>query len=140
VTLLEEHQMVVNSCCADHRGTRFHNTGDGFGIWFASADDALACAQEIHRRLLEANRGHSDLPLRVRIGIAAGRPIPFDGDLYGIAVVRAARVCQRAEAGDVLLAAEVLDLRLDRRTATFEFVEQVVLKGLDEPTNLYRIV
>jgi class 3 adenylate cyclase len=138
VELLDEHQAIIARCAAAHGGEIFHNTGDGFGMWFARADGALACADAIHRGLAAANRRHADLALHVRIGIAAGRPIPLDGDLYGLAVVRAARVCARAEQDETLLAGEVLEL--DGVAAfSVEPLDRTLLKGFAEATSLYRI-
>jgi class 3 adenylate cyclase len=138
VELLAEHQAIIDESIAMHRGTRFHSTGDGFGIWFLGASEAIACAVDIHRRMERASESHPDLPLQVRIGLAAGQPIPFDGDLYGVAVVRAARVCAKASAGEVYLSSEVLD---SERLADVEVddAEHGILKGFDVPTTLYRL-
>lgn len=138
VELLAVHQAEIDASAAAHRGVRFHNTGDGFGIWFTTAADALACAQDIGRRLTRATAHAPGGRLVVRVGVAAGRPVPFDGDLYGLAVVRAARVCARAGPDEVLVAGEVLELE-PRAPERAQFVESVVLKGFAEPTPLYRL-
>ena len=41
VELLDEHQAIIARCTAEHGGEIFHNTGDGFGMWFARAGGAL---------------------------------------------------------------------------------------------------
>lgn len=45
----------------------------------------------------------ADVPIRLRIGINAGEPIAEDDDLHGASVQLAARVCDRAEPGQVLV-------------------------------------
>lgn len=138
IELVAEHQAIVDECVVEYRGARFHSSGDGFGLWFADARSALECADELHRRFDAANRTHPDLRLEARIGVAAGNPVPFDGDLYGLAVVRAARVCQAAQAGTTLASDEVLDLPIGAgRRATL--VTRTVLKGFDSPNSLYLI-
>jgi class 3 adenylate cyclase len=138
VELLAEHQSAIDECVTEFCGTRFHNTGDGFGVWFLSAPAALACAEAIHHRLEIANRAHPDVRLEVRIGLAAGRPVPFDGDLYGLAVVRAARVCALAGAGQVLLSSEVAEFEA-LGALRVEFVARHLLKGFDDSTAVYEL-
>ena len=139
LALVSEHQAIVDRCTRSHRGMRFHNTGDGFGIWFTDVDDALDCAAAIHRDFDKATQRHPDAPLAARMGVAAGRPIPFDGDLYGTAVVRAARVCQAADSGEVLVAAEVMELN-PRGGHRIEPAGERELKGFSNTTATYRLL
>jgi class 3 adenylate cyclase len=52
---------------------------------------------------------HPELPLRVRTGIAIGEPLGHAGDLFGLSVVKAARLCALAGDREVLVSAEVAD-------------------------------
>ena len=82
--------------------------------------------------LLHAESGRR---VRIRCGLAAGEPIEDDGDLFGLAVVRAARVCAVAGAGEVVVADEVRSLVDD--AARFRSAGRFELKGLPGPLELH---
>lgn len=72
----------------------------------------------------------------MRIGLNAGEPIAEDGDYFGSAVQLAARVCDRAEPGQVLVAQVVRDL-CRGKAFTFEDQGEATLKGFPEPVRLF---
>lgn len=128
-SLLSEHDRVVRALLRDHDGVEFKHTGDGLCAWFDEPERALECALSVQGALDEGNVVHPELPLRVRCGVAAGQPIPAGDDLFGLAVVRAVRVCAHAGPGDVLVAPEVPPLVGGGRVA-FDEGELLELKGL----------
>jgi predicted ATPase len=79
-------------------------TGDGFHAAFARAADAVRAAQ----RMQEAT---ADLPgITVRIGIHTGEVQERDGDYFGPAVNRAARLMAAGHGGQVLLSGVTAEL------------------------------
>jgi hypothetical protein len=76
----------------EHQGRIVKTTGDGMLAEFASVVDALRCAIEIQRGMLERN---ADVPqerrIEFRIGINVGDIIIDGGDIYGDGVNVAAR-------------------------------------------------
>jgi class 3 adenylate cyclase len=138
VRVWAEHSRMVHRAALDHEGHRFHDTGDGFGVWFGDARQAVACAFEIHQRLRLSNVTSPDAPLTVRIGLAAGHPVAHGSDLYGLAVVRAVRVCAMAGGGETLAASEVLSVE-PLRDVIVDFAGRVLLKGFSEPTNVFAL-
>ena len=114
----------------------FNHSGDGLLAWFDRGDDAAACALAFQPALDDLNRSHPEHPLQVRCGLAAGEPIDEDGNVFGLAVARAARVCAEGEAGDVLASAEVMALAT---TVHGEPRGPVALKGLPEPVLLHSL-
>jgi adenylate cyclase len=72
-----------------------------------------------------------------RIGIHSGAAIYRDGDYYGREVNRAARVVARAAGGEVLVTRPVVDLASRQDGLEFELLGEVVLKGFNEPTELF---
>ncbi len=72
------------------------------------------------------------------IGLNAGEPIAEDDDLFGLAVIMAARIGDRAEPGQVLVSNVVRELCAGK-TFTFEDVGAATLKGFDEPVALYAV-
>jgi adenylate cyclase len=77
-------------------------------------------------------------PLLVRIGLNAGEPVAEEADLFGAAVQLAARVCARAEPGQVLAANVVRELAMGKG---FVFSDQgdVELRGFEDPVRLYEV-
>jgi adenylate cyclase len=72
-----------------------------------------------------------------RIGIHSGAALYRDGDYYGREVNRAARVVARASGGEVLVTRPVVDATNRQDGLEFELIGEVVLKGFNEPTELY---
>jgi adenylate cyclase len=72
-----------------------------------------------------------------RIGIHSGAALYRDGDYYGREVNRAARVVARASGGEVLVTRPVVDAANRQDGLEFELIGEVVLKGFNEPTELF---
>jgi len=72
-----------------------------------------------------------------RIGIHSGAALYRDGDYYGREVNRAARVVARASGGEVLVTHPVVEAANRQDGLEFELIGEVVLKGFNEPTELY---
>jgi adenylate cyclase len=72
-----------------------------------------------------------------RIGIHSGAALYRDGDYYGREVNRAARVVARASGGEVLVTRPVVDAASRQDGLEFELIGEVVLKGFNEPTELF---
>jgi adenylate cyclase len=72
-----------------------------------------------------------------RIGIHSGAALYRDGDYYGREVNRAARVVARAAGGEVLVTRPVVDAAGRPDGLAFERIGEVVLKGFNEPTELF---
>jgi adenylate cyclase len=72
-----------------------------------------------------------------RIGIHSGAALYRDGDYYGREVNRAARVVARAAGGEVLVTRPVVDAASRQDGLAFEPIGGVVLKGFQEPTELF---
>jgi adenylate cyclase len=72
-----------------------------------------------------------------RIGIHSGAALYRDGDYYGREVNRAARVVARAAGGEVLVTHPVVDAAGRADGLAFERIGEVVLKGFNEPTELF---
>jgi tetratricopeptide (TPR) repeat protein len=118
----------------DHGGTVVKGLGDGLMASFTAAADAVEAATDIQRGIERANRRADDSRrLAVRIGISAGDVSWEDGDCHGTPVVAAARLCDRAEGGQVLCDDLVRGLARGRTELTFRMVGELELKGLTEP-------
>ena len=101
--VLHGHNDAVRKSLEDNGGRAVKHTGDGIMAAFPSAVRAVEAALQIERDLAGGE-------VRVRIGLNAGEPIAEDDDFFGTAVQLAARVCDRAEPGQVLVSRVVADL------------------------------
>ena len=123
------HNDAVRAALAAHDGEEVKHTGDGIMAAFGSAVAAVKAALQIQHDLAGAE-------VRVRIGLNAGEPIAEDDDYFGTAVQLAARVCDRAEPGQVLVSNVVRELCAGKG---FAFTDQgeATLKGFPEPVRLF---
>jgi class 3 adenylate cyclase len=128
--LLSAHNSIVRDCIREHGGYEVKSQGDGFMIAYPSARQGLQCAIDLERQLASAgHRGLSE-PLRVRIGLNTGEAIREGDDFYGRSVSLAARLGERADAGEILASSIVRELVGDSEEIRFEDAGEVELKGL----------
>lgn len=126
VELLTAHDAVVTDAVADHRGRIVKHTGDGFLVSFDRVDDGLRAADQIHTGLAGV-----DDELRVRIGVNPGNPVERGGDLFGLAVQVASRLCEQAIGGQTLMSGVAKELCRDEQLkARCRDAGRVPLKGL----------
>jgi len=80
----------------------------------------------------------ADEPIRVRIGLNAGEPIAEDEDLFGTAVIMAARIAAQAAGGEILVANVVRELAAGKG---FLFADRgdVALHGFEDPVRLFGV-
>ncbi len=135
--LLRAYEQIVREALAAYGGSEVKTMGDGFMASFGSATKALECAVAIQKAFADVG-ARDDAPLRVRIGLNAGEPVAEDQDLFGTAVQLAARVCARAEPGQILASNVVRELAAGKG---FLFSDQgdVELRGFEDPVRLYEV-
>jgi class 3 adenylate cyclase len=95
----------------------------------------VRCALGLQAELTGALHANSRREVRVRCGLAVGAPIDNQGDIFGLTVAKAARVCAQAGPGVVLVSGDIPRL-VDDPTVRFDAHGHVQLKGLPEPTEL----
>jgi class 3 adenylate cyclase len=131
------HDQIVRDAITQCRGTEVKHTGDGIMASFPSVTRAVEAACTIHRELHEHNQS-AEVPIGLRIGVAAGEPVTEDNDLFGAAVQLAARICASAAAGSIFVSTAVRELCVGKGFA-FESRGQFELKGFDEPVILFEV-
>lgn len=114
-----------------HDGVEVKTLGDGVLATFESPAAAVACSVEMQRSAYAQDLGRPDLRLGLRVGINAGEVTLEDGDVFGTAVVMAKRLCDAAEAGQVLTSSVVPLMAGGRLDHVTRDVDPRVLKGLD---------
>lgn len=101
-------ETMMRRAFAEYRGREIDKAGDGFFVSFASAADAIGCAQEIQRRLAAQRKEHGFAP-QVRMGVHSGRAIIEGATVRGVAVHQASRICSLAKGGEIIASREALE-------------------------------
>ena len=108
--VIQAHNRMLRECLSARSGREITHTGDGVIAAFRSVARALSCASEMQRAVQRYNRAHAECPLRVRIGIHAGEPLPEEGRLFGACIITAVRICSVSPAQGVLCSGVVREL------------------------------
>jgi class 3 adenylate cyclase len=135
--VLRTHNRIVRDALKAHTGSEIKHTGDGIMASFSSATRALECAIAIQRAFAEHNESAEE-PIRVRVGLNAGEPIPEEADLFGTAVQVAARICAYAQPGEIL-AADVVQQLAAGKGFSFADKGEATLKGFEKPVRLHEV-
>ena len=135
--VLREHERIVREALKAHGGSELKTMGDGFMASFSSATRALECSIAMQRAFAAHNEATPE-PMLVRVGLNAGEPVAEEGDLFGTAVIEAARIAAAARGGEILASNVVRELAKGKE---FVFADRgdVTLKGFDEPVRLYEV-
>ena len=136
--LLHVHNSLTRNSLKAYRGREVKHTGDGIMASFAVVPDAVGCAVAIQKAFGAYNENNPDTPLYVRLGLTAGEPIEEHGDLFGKSVQLAARLCARAEPGQILIDQVSLDQWQDKELPLSDLGE-VTLKGFGHSVRVYEI-
>jgi class 3 adenylate cyclase len=132
------HNTLVRGALDAHGGTEIKHTGDGIMASFATASSALECAIAIQRSVAAHVDEQPDSPLGVYVGLNAGEPIAEERDLFGTSVDLARRICDHAEAGQILASNVVRELAEGKGFA-FADIGEVSLKGFERPVRLFEL-
>jgi class 3 adenylate cyclase/alpha-beta hydrolase superfamily lysophospholipase len=142
--LVRSHNAIVRDALGPYGGTEIKHTGDGIMASFPSASGALDCAVAIQRGVEAYGRGELGLEgrpsaaLAVHVGLNAGEPVAEESDLFGTAVQLARRICDQAQADEILVSNVVRELAAGKNFL-FSDRGEVVPKGFDEAVRLYEL-
>lgn len=139
MALFEVHDSVVRNALSNLGGREVKHTGDGIMASFVSAAAAVKCASEVQRELARHEKNQREVPLKVRIGAAAGEPVEQHDDLFGCTVQLAARLCSHASAQQILVSNAIAEFCLGKGFS-FQDMGDVVLKGFDRPIRAHAVV
>ncbi|MGC1891150.1 MAG: adenylate/guanylate cyclase domain-containing protein [Stellaceae bacterium] len=129
---------LVNPKIKEHRGRLVKNTGDGFLTEFASVVDAVRCATEIQRGMVDREpEGPEERRIRFRIGINLGDVIAEEHDIFGDGVNIAARLEGLAEPGGICVSRVVRDQVRDKLNCAFQDMGEQQVKNIARPVRVY---
>jgi len=138
---LRAHQReLIEPKIAEHHGRIVKTTGDGMLAEFASVVDAVRCAAELQRAVIDRE---ADMPedrrIRFRIGINLGDVIVEDEDIFGDGVNVAARLEALSEPGGICISRMVRDQIRDKLPYAFEDLGEQSVKNIARPVRVYAL-
>ena len=136
--VVNAHDTIVRAALNEWRGREIKHTGDGIMACFVSAVAAVRCASHIQRATREHRTANPDMPVRLRIGLAAGEPVEQNQDLFGSTVQLAARLCGAAEPDQSLVSNVLAELCIGKGVR-FNDQGERSLKGFSLPLRLHAI-
>ena len=137
------HDLLFDAAVEGHAGyvVRPRGEGDGRFAVFQGAADAVAAATQFQRALYEET-WPVDPPIAVRIALHTGEATLREGDYYGTAVNRCARIRALAHGGQTLLSGLTTYLarnHLPEGVCLLDLGEHE-LKDLQEPEHIFQLV
>ena len=138
---LARHDTLLRAAIAAHGGAVFKTVGDAFHAAFATATDAVSAALAAQRALAAETWGATG-PLRVRMALHTGAAEQRDGDYFGHALNRAARLLAAGHGGQILLSAASWELVRDHLPAEVALRDLGAhrLKSLARPEHIFQLV
>jgi len=137
---LARHDDILRQAVESHDGHIVKSTGDGIHAVFASAHSALDAAV-LAQRGLDAEAWITPDPLKVRMGLHTGEAEHRDGDYFGTATNRAARLMSVAHGGQILVSLSTEELLSDgaREGITLVDLGEHRLRDLSRPDRVFQI-
>jgi TolB-like protein/class 3 adenylate cyclase/Tfp pilus assembly protein PilF len=131
-------RQMVDPKIAEHHGRTVKNTGDGMLVEFSSVVDAVRCAVEIQRGMIDREPDVAeDRRIRFRMGVNLGDVIVEDDDIFGDGVNVAARLEGLAEPGGICISRMVRDQIRDKLPYRFEDMGEQIVKNITRPVRAY---
>jgi class 3 adenylate cyclase len=137
---LRRHDEILRDAIQQAGGYVFKTAGDSFCAAFSAARAGLDAALAAQRNLA-AQSWLTSRPIVVRMGLHAGVCEERDGDYFGPAVNRAARLLTVASGGQVLVSGVAAELLSDELPDGVDLRELGTrqLKDLSRPERIYQV-
>src|SRR5262244_1994524 len=131
---------LIDPKIQEHHGRIVKTTGDGLLVEFPSVVDAVRCAVELQRAMIDRNTDIAeDKRIAFRVGVNLGDVIAEGGDIYGDGVNVAARLEALAEPGGICISRTVLDHIRDKLPYAFEDMGEQSIKNIARPVRVYTL-
>ncbi len=130
---VRRHHEALETCVPMHGGQIHQYYGDGSLSIFNSVTDAVACALEFQKHLLQA----PEVP--VRVGIHIGEIYFEDGKIFGDGVNVASRIESIGQPGTVLFSRHVFEKVRNHTEFKICPVGKFEFKNVDDPVEVYAL-
>jgi adenylate cyclase len=134
--LLRDVGRVMDATLESRSGRVVKRLGDGTMVVFETADEAVAGTREALSAVADLQiDGYTP---HLRAGVHYGEPTRIGGDYLGVDVTVAARLCEAAGTGEILISSDVAE-RIDVETARVSQPAPLVEKGTPENLRVFRL-
>src|SRR3984893_3978197 len=131
---------LVEPKIKEHRGRTVKNTGDGLLAEFSSVVDAVRCAVDVQRGMVERNADTAENKrISFRVGVNLGDIIVEGDDIFGDGVNVAARLEALAEPGGICISRTVREQIRDKLPYPFENKGEQNVKNIARPVRVYAL-
>src|SRR5207249_429687 len=133
-------RQLVDPKIKEHHGRIVKTTGDGMLAEFPSVVDAVRCAAEVQRGMLDREPEVPDeRQIRFRIAVNLGDIIAEGSDIFGDGVNVAARLEALAEPGGICVSGTVRDHIRDKLPYPLEDMGEQSVKNIARPVRVYAL-
>jgi adenylate cyclase len=133
-------QALIDPAIGAAQGRIVKTMGDGLLIEFSSTVDAVRCAIDVQRGMLQRNSGLTpEERMDFRVGIHVGDVVVDDTDLLGEGVNVAVRLEDIAEPGGISISQDVWRQVKGKVSANFVDTGEQRLKNILETVRVYRV-
>jgi TolB-like protein/class 3 adenylate cyclase len=131
---------LVDPKIGEHHGRIVKNTGDGLLAEFPSVVDAVRCAVEVQRGMIDREpEVREERRIRFRIGVNLGDVMVEEHDIFGDGVNVAARLEALAEPGGICVSRMVRDQIQDKLPYPFDDMGEQTVKNIARPVRAYAL-
>jgi DNA-binding NarL/FixJ family response regulator/class 3 adenylate cyclase len=140
--VIAKHDELMRAAWVEASGQELDADGDSFFVAFRRPREAVEAAVAAQRSLV-AHEWPDGGDVRVRIGIHTGEASLADDRYVGLAIHRAARICDAGHGGQILLSETTRSLLVDEEEEFEDFdlhdLGAQVLKDFDRPVRIYQL-
>ena len=135
-----DHRRILREAFVAHGGREIDTAGDGFFIAFDSARSAVLAAISAQLELATFS-WPEDAEVRVRIGLHTAEPHLAEDGYVGVGVHRAARICDAAHGGQILVSNATAGIVEDAELPGVELIDldEHRLKSLTRKQRLFQV-
>lgn len=134
--IFRAHHDLLAELTTEHGGDEVKWLGDGLMVAFPSAASAVRAALAMQVATRRPVRGEH---LAIRVGLNAGEALRDASDFFGLPVVVARRLCDRAHAGQTLCSDVVAGLLSGRPEFAFRDLGKLELKGVANAVSAFEV-
>ena len=137
--MIEHRSVLIDPKIEQHHGRIVKSTGDGLLVEFASPVEAVRCAVEIQRCLIESEAAIPEgRRIQYRMGINLGDIVVEGDDILGDGVNVAARLESIAEPDGVWISGSVYEQIHGKIDLAFDDLGHRKVKNIDHSIHVYR--
>jgi DNA-binding NarL/FixJ family response regulator/class 3 adenylate cyclase len=138
--VMSRHEELMRAAWSGEDGRELDADGDSFFVAFGRPRQAVEAAVAA-QRAIAAHEWPEGVDLRVRIGIHTGEATLVGDQYVGLAVHRAARICDAGHGGQTLLTETTRSLLEEAEFDGFELRDlgPHTLKDFDRPLQIYQV-